>query len=171
MSRTRSAVLTAALLVTALLAAGCGVSSRDSADKVQGVQQLNFTAQTLDGQKFAGKSLLGKPAVLWFWAPWCPKCAQEAPGVARVSKQNQNAVRFVGVPAQDSVPAMKRFVQQHELGSFDQLADTDASLWRRFGVTAQPAFAFVRPDGQVAVVKEELSEAQLRERVQQLIAR
>src|SRR5262245_60825172 len=29
--------------------------------------QLRFTAKTLDGTEFSGESLLGTPAVLWFW--------------------------------------------------------------------------------------------------------
>jgi hypothetical protein len=40
---------------------------------------LNFTGTTLSGGTFNGSSLQGKPAVLWFWTPWCPFCNAEAP--------------------------------------------------------------------------------------------
>lgn len=46
--------------------------------------RLNFTATTLGGAPFNGASLQGKPAVLWFWTPWCPYCNAEAPGSARL---------------------------------------------------------------------------------------
>ncbi|NGY62180.1 redoxin domain-containing protein, partial [Lentzea sp. NEAU-D13] len=36
--------------------------------------QLKFTAKTVDGKDLNGADLAGKPVVLWFWAPWCPKC-------------------------------------------------------------------------------------------------
>ena len=32
---------------------------------------LNFSGTTLSGAPFNGSSLEGKPAVLWFWTPWC----------------------------------------------------------------------------------------------------
>ncbi len=133
-------------------------------------EQLRFTARTLDGKDFAGQSLVGKAAVLWFWAPWCPKCQREAPSVARAAQANTGKVEFVGVAAQDDLTAMQGFVTKYQVGSFQHLADLDASVWRRFGVTQQPAYAFVRPDGSVEVVKNQLSEAELAEHLRQLTA-
>jgi thiol-disulfide isomerase/thioredoxin len=128
-------------------------------------EQLKFTAQTVDGRSFAGESLAGKAAVLWFWAPWCPKCRAEAPRVAASARAAAGRVTFVGVAAQDELPAMKKFVADYGLGGFVHLADVDASVWTRFGVTYQPAYAFIKPDGTVDVVKEQLSESALAERV------
>ena len=44
--------------------------------------RLQFTGTTLSGAPFNGAGLQGKPAVLWFWAPFCPFCNAEAPGVS-----------------------------------------------------------------------------------------
>ena len=38
---------------------------------------------------------------------------------------------------------MKDFVAKYEMTGFPHIADLDASVWRRFGVSAQPAFAFI----------------------------
>ena len=132
-------------------------------------ERLRFTSTTLDGAAFSGETLAGKAAVLWFWAPWCPKCQREAPGVAASAKANEGKVTFLGVAAQDKVPAMQGFVDKYELGSFQHLADVDAAIWRHFEVTQQPAYAFVRPDGSVDVVKGQLSEAELGDKVAGLI--
>jgi len=128
-------------------------------------EALRFSSQTLDGRPFDGASLAGQKAVLWFWAPWCPNCQREAPGVGRVASTHQGEVRFVGVAAQDDVPAMREFVDDYELGLFDHLADVDAQVWRHFGVTYQPAYAFVSADGAVEVVKGGLDEGELADRV------
>jgi thiol-disulfide isomerase/thioredoxin len=40
---------------------------------------LRFAATTVDGQQFDGRQLAGKPALVWFWASWCPICAGQAP--------------------------------------------------------------------------------------------
>lgn len=107
---------------------------------------------------------MGKPAVLWFWTPWCPTCQGEAPMVGRVAAAHPG-VTFVGVAGQDQVPAMKEFVDKFKVEGFAELADTGGMVWAKFGVTRQPAFAFVHPDGSVDVVKGPLSEPDLTERV------
>lgn len=152
------AMLTAA---AALLLAGCG-----SQTPAEGAQ-LDFTAQTLDGRQFSGASLKGRPAVLWFWAPWCPTCQKDAPLVARVAAAHP-AVTFVGVGAQDGLDALREFTTKYGVDAFTELADTDAAVWARFGVTRQPAYAFISPDGQVEVVRGSLPEADLSARVQAL---
>jgi thiol-disulfide isomerase/thioredoxin len=126
--------------------------------------QLQFSAKTIDGKDFNGQSLLGKPAVLWFWAPWCPVCQGEAPMVGRVAAGHP-AVTFVGVAGLDQLPAMQQFVAKYPVGNFTHLADTDGSVWEKFGVTHQPAFAFIRPDVGINVVKGGLSEPDLDQRV------
>ncbi len=132
--------------------------------------RLKFTVQTVDGQSFSGESLAGKKVVLWFWAPWCPKCRAEAPRVAAAAQATAGKVTFVGVAAQDALPAMRKFVTEYKVSGFTHLADLDAAIWTRFGVTQQPAYAFISPDGKIDVVKQQLSESALTDRVTALTA-
>jgi hypothetical protein len=67
-------------------------------------------------------------------------------------------VTFLGVAAREQVPAMKQFVSTYKMGGFIHLADVDASVWRHFGITEQPAFAFIAVDGSAKVVPGVLSE-------------
>lgn len=139
-----------------------------SAPVVDVPEQLRFTAKTVDGAEFSGAALAGKPVVLWFWAPWCPKCQREAPGMSKAAKELGSSVTFVGVAALDQVPAMQGFVDKYDLKSFQHIADTDTAVWKRFGVTAQPAYAFVDKAGKVEVVPGQLSEQDLRDRLNKL---
>jgi len=131
-------------------------------------EKLRFTAKTIDGTDFSGSDLAGKPAVLWFWAPWCPKCQREAPGMAKAAAELGSSVTFVGVAALDQVPAMRGFVDKYGLKSFQHIADTESAVWQRFGVTAQPAYAFIDRAGEVEVVTRQLSEQDLRDRLGEL---
>jgi thiol-disulfide isomerase/thioredoxin len=131
-------------------------------------EQLNFSAKTVDGKDFSGASLAGKPAVLWFWAPWCPKCRSEAAGVGEAAGAVSGSVTFLGVAARDEVPKMQDFVRQYRLDSFQHLADVDGAVWKRFGVVEQPAYAFVKADGTVEVVTARVSKADLLKRSQAL---
>jgi thiol-disulfide isomerase/thioredoxin len=127
-------------------------------------EQLRFTTNTVDGKEFSGASLAGKPALLWFWAPWCPKCQAEAPRIAEAASSAGN-VAFVGVAAQDEVSAMKDFVDRFDLGGFPHLADTDAVVWQRFGVTYQPAYAFISSDGTIEMETKQLDKDELLARI------
>ncbi|MDX8032601.1 redoxin domain-containing protein [Lentzea sp. BCCO 10_0856] len=131
-------------------------------------EQLKFTAKTVDGKDISGADLAGKPVVLWFWAPWCPKCQREAPGMAAAAEKHGEKVTFLGVAALDQVPAMQQFVQRYGLQSFQHVADVDSSVWKRFGVTAQPAYAFIGTSGQVELVTSQLSEQDLAQRLSRL---
>lgn len=168
--------LTAALaaLTVALTIAACGSdgsrsgsanAAGSSAGQTSAVPaQLQFTAKTIGGQEFSGTSLAGKPAVLWFWAPWCPTCQQEAPILSKVAAANPR-VTFVGVAARDQVSAMRSFVDKYHLDGMTQLADTDGAVWSKFGITRQPAWAFVGANGNIDVIKDALTESQLTDRV------
>ncbi len=65
---------------------------------------------------------------------------------------------------------MQRFIDEYGIGFFPNIADLDGALWQRFGVTTQPAFAFVTADGSVDVVRGSLSEPALTTRVATLLA-
>lgn len=130
--------------------------------------ELKFSAKTLDGKPFAGQSLAGKPAMLWFWTPWCPKCNAEAPGIAKAAKTYGDRVTFVGVAANDTVSAMQDFVGKYGTDSFTNLNDERAAVWAKFGVTYQPAYAFIAADGQVEVVKDQMSAEDLNSRLEKL---
>ncbi|EUA05562.1 soluble secreted antigen MPT53 [Mycobacterium kansasii 824] len=131
--------------------------------------RLNFTATTLSGAPFNGASLQGKPAVLWFWTPWCPFCNAEAPGVSHVAAVNPN-VTFVGIAAHSDVGAMQGFVTKYGL-NFTNLNDADGSIWARYNVPWQPAWVFYRADGSSTFVNNPtsaMSEQELSGRVAEL---
>ncbi|MCK2217099.1 redoxin domain-containing protein [Actinomadura sp. ATCC 31491] len=155
----RTVRATAAVAVaSALLLAACGAqepprtgSGTATAGPASEAAQpaaaaLGFTARTLDGQAFAGETLKGKPVVLWFWAPWCPKCRAEAPHVKAAAAAHRD-VTFVGVASLDDEGAMKEFVQQTGTGGITHLSDAEGEVWARFGIASQSTFLFVRPDG------------------------
>lgn len=117
--------------------------------------RLQFTGTTLSGAPFSGASLVGKPAVLWFWTPWCPFCNAEAPSVAQVAAANPK-VTFVGVAARSDVAAMQDFVSKYNL-NFTNLNDADGSIWARYDVPWQPAYVFYRADGSSTFVNNPTS--------------
>jgi thiol-disulfide isomerase/thioredoxin len=172
--------LLATLAATAILVAACGSDSGSEPSPARATTsaaagghtpptaavpaQLQFTAKTIDGQDFTGESVLGKPTVFWFWAPWCPTCQREAPMVGQLADAHPD-VTFVGVAALDQLPAMQKFVDEYPVKGFSHLADTDGAVWTKFAITQQPAYAFVSADGNIDVVRGSLPEPELTDRI------
>jgi len=113
---------------------------------------LQFTGTTLSGSPFNGGTLQGKPAVLWFWAPFCPFCNAEAPGVSQVAAANPG-VAFVGIAGHSDVGAEQAFVSKYNL-NFTNLNDADGSIWARYNVPWQPAYVFL-PRGRQLDVRQQ----------------
>jgi len=131
--------------------------------------RIDFTGTTLSGAPFDGASLQGKPAVLWFWTPWCPFCNAEAASVSNVAAANPK-VTFVGVAARSDVAAMQGFVSKYNL-NFTNLNDADGSIWARYNVPWQPAYVFYRADGSSTFVNNPtaaMPQQELQERVSAL---
>ena len=161
----RSLTSLLAVLAVTLGLSGLGLSRPASAV----ADDLNFSGTTLSGAPFNGASLQGKPAVLWFWTPWCPFCNQEAPSVSAVAAANP-AVTFVGVATRADVAAMQGFVSRYNL-NFTNLNDADGSIWAKFKVPWQPAYVFLRPDGSSTFVNtptSAMSQQELTDRVRAL---
>ncbi len=150
------------VLMVAVAALTLGVARPATA----AAEDLNFTGTTLTGGTFNGASLQGKPAVLWFWTPWCPFCNQEAPGISAVAAANP-AVTFVGVSTRADVQSMQNFVARYGL-NFTNINDADGSIWAKFNVPWQPAYVFLRPDGTSTFVNNPgaaMSQQELSDRV------
>lgn len=170
--RLRTIVL---LIVGAIVLASCSSavvgdaagSDAGSVGKPDTAARLDFTAPTVGGGTFEGASLIDRPAVLWFWAPWCPTCAAQAGFVADLAESYDGTVNVIGVAGLDEKPAMEKFVSSREVEDLTHLADEQGEVWKRFGVTAQSTFVLLNDAGEV-VYQGYLEEDQLKERVEAL---
>ena len=107
----------------------------------------NFTAKTVLGKSFLGKSLAGKPTVLWFWAPWCSVCRGESPDLVALSKSFKGKINLVGVAGLGPVNDMKSFIKDTHTGNFPHIADVSGLIWNRFQIVSQPSFVFISKSG------------------------
>lgn len=124
--------------------------------------QLDFGATTLDGAGFDAASLKGRPVALWFWAPWCQICRLKGPTIATVAKEYAGKVDIVGVASLGTVEEMKGFVADTGTGELTHLTDTSNTIWQRYGIVTQPAFAFIGPDGSTQTFVGAMSTEDLR---------
>jgi thiol-disulfide isomerase/thioredoxin len=110
---------------------------------------LTFAAKTLEGRRYEAATLAGRPAVLWFWAPWCATCAGPGPTVAEVAQQYGDRLGVLGVAGLGDIAAMRGFVADTETGGVTHLNDRTGAVWRRFEVTEQSTFVLIDKSGRV----------------------
>jgi peroxiredoxin len=109
---------------------------------------LDFSAETVTGEPFEGSTLAGKPAVLWFWAPWCPTCRGQIEGVAALVDTYGAEVSFVGVGSLDGEAAIAAFADDVP-ADLPHLLDPDGEVWRHFGVVEQSTFVVLDAESEV----------------------
>lgn len=169
----RARVLATSLLTAAVLTlTGCGTGTEDPAAGAKAAPSstapgtsgtsteadpttapadvpdaLRFTGTTIDGKPFDGATLAGKPTVLWFWAPWCPKCQAQGPETAKVAQEFAGKANVVGVAGLDKQAAMKDFVASAKVGAFPNLSDEPGDIWKKFEITQQSTYVLLDKDG------------------------
>ena len=132
-------------------------------------KNLTFGGTTVAGEKFEAASLAGKPAVLWFWAPWCATCASEAQSIADIRQEYGDKLGILGIAGLGSTADMKDFVSDFELDTIPHLNDPTGKLWKRFGITQQSWYVMLDARGEI-VHRGYLDDLQLTEKVQALTA-
>lgn len=152
----RRAVLVGASVAGLLAATGCGaapapvpVAQAVAAPGGAPAASLSFTGRTLDGAPFDAAGLAGRPAVLWFWAPWCATCAMQASTVAELRQTYGDRLGVLGIAGLDDNKAMREFVADYEVGAVPQLDDQAGELWRRFKVVEQSTYVLIDRQGTV----------------------
>ena len=122
----RRPMLAAGALALALLAPG---RAEAQFGLEVGAKEPDAAVETLDGAAVKlGTAFAGKPAVIEFWATWCPNCRQLEPQLTALQRQYAGKVAFVGVAVSvnQTPERVKRYVAEHLQGFthfFDRRGD------------------------------------------------
>jgi thiol-disulfide isomerase/thioredoxin len=135
-------------LLLVLVLAGCG-STAPAAGKVAEAGVLSFTGKLIDGQAFDAKTLAGKPALLWFWAPWCATCAGQASSVQEMQQTYGDRLGVLGIAGMGSNAEMHEFVSDLEIPDVRTLDDEAGVVWRKFGITQQSTYVLLDRSGTI----------------------
>jgi cytochrome c biogenesis protein CcmG, thiol:disulfide interchange protein DsbE len=136
-----------AILVVALLVAGCGSSGGENPPP--GPDPL------LDGGKAAFDKFIeqhrGSPVVANKWASWCGPCRVEFPLLRKVAAQDKGVV-FIGVNSSDNDGNARKFLSQEPV-PYKHFKDPNLDIANEFhGVQAFPTTAFYDTKGKLAFV-------------------
>ena len=137
--------------------AAIGVDDADAAlipsvsEALRGRPLPSFESQTLDGQPFSSRVLIGKPVIVNFFASWCPVCSMELKDLQTLQPDlRQRGVSVIEVlvdPVEtpDTVDAARQQLARNPL-PFPVVMMVPA-LRDVFGYEGFPATYFVKADG------------------------
>lgn len=133
------------LVLLVLVLAGCGTQA--PAATSDGV--LTFAGKLIDGEPFDAATLKGKPALLWFWAPWCATCAGQASSVQEMQQTYGDRLGVLGIAGMGSNAEMHEFVSDLEIPDVRALDDEAGVVWRKFGITQQSTYVLLDRSGAI----------------------
>jgi peroxiredoxin len=107
--------------------------------------------------------------VVNLWYSTCPPCARELTYFAAVEADFGDEVRFVGVNPLDDDETMQRFAAERGV-DYELFSDSDGELEDALGVVQYPVTLFVTADGEIVGQVGALGQADLRDRVEELLA-
>ncbi|MFI1988614.1 redoxin domain-containing protein [Actinoplanes sp. NPDC020271] len=151
---TRRALLTFPLALAALAACGspppaASPAAAAAAGPAPVPASLDFSGTTLDGAPYDAAALAGKPAVLWFWAPWCATCAGQAQSVRDFDEEYAGRIAFLGVAGMGTATAMREFVSDMEVGAVTHLNDPKLKIWTKFTIVEQSTYVLLDAAGTI----------------------
>ena len=109
----------------------------------------DFNLTTFEGKALSLADLKGQPAVINFWASWCPPCRDEAPILERTWRAYENqGLRFVGINIQDRKEDALSYIREFDI-TYPNGPDPAGEITIGYGVSGLPVTFFVSGDGKI----------------------
>ena len=108
-----------------------------------------FNVELLDGGRFEISEFSGQPALLYFWATWCPVCGLQEGSVESIA-QDYPVVTIASWSEGDA--AVRKHMHDNGL-TFPVMLDDSGQLARSFGLKGVPASFILSPNGEIAFVE------------------
>jgi len=126
-------------------------------------------ASATGAAKLTASDLRGQPAVVNFWATWCPSCREEHATLQAAAREYQGRARFVGISTDDDAGAVKRFLDEHG-AAYPMALDRQSQTASAFGATGVPQTYLLDASGTiVATVQGPVDGKALREVLEVLV--
>ncbi|MCA9401670.1 MAG: TlpA family protein disulfide reductase [Candidatus Omnitrophica bacterium] len=121
-----------------------------------GEESPDFTLSTLLGKRLTFSQYRGKhPAILFFWATWCPHCREALKEINKDPSQfEKQGVKLVLIDMGEEKNIVKRYTDKNNI-QMDVWLDEASELAEPYALVGMPTFVFVNQDG---IVKEVLHE-------------
>jgi peroxiredoxin len=114
---------------------------------------IDFTLNTIDGDRASLSGYRGRPVLLFFWATWCPYCRTEVATLNDVhAAYKDQGLVVLAVEVGESASKGRAFRDEHGL-SFPILNDSSSDVFRSYRGRAFPTNYFIDSGGNITYVE------------------
>jgi thiol-disulfide isomerase/thioredoxin len=150
---TNSTIVHVASIALAMFAGGYVAAPAHAQDGgiALGAHAPSAAVQSLDGKSIALSTVVGPgPAVIEFWATWCPNCKELEPTLTAAEKKYAGQVRFVtvAVAINESMERVRKHAAVHHLAG-SVVYDADGSAAGAFDAPATSYVVVIDHTGRV----------------------
>ena len=151
------AARTLSLVLILTLAPACGKPARQQANTTAPCPRVvapggidasllprtTCTLPAFDATRFRRllQQLRGVPVVVNIWGSWCGPCLKEAPDLARVAREFEGRVQFVGVDINDLRVPAQNFIRRFDW-PYPSVFDPPGAIRDALGLVGQPHTVF-----------------------------
>jgi len=125
-----------------------------------GQQAPDFTLLTLSGQEQNMTQFRNdQPAVIFFWATWCPHCRKQLKELAQQRDDiEQRGIMIILVDVGESLQDVRNYIQAHRI-PFDIFLDEDAVVAEEYHLIGVPTFFLLNRNGIIVEVQHVLPDS------------
>ncbi|NBV76681.1 TlpA family protein disulfide reductase [bacterium] len=113
------------------------------------VALFSETVQREDGTKARMLQRHARITILYWWASWCPYCADEFQQLQKVKKRYGSAVEVIALNRGESLEVIHSFTAPFRSNGIVFLNDADDSVFKKIGGYAMPETLFISRKGQI----------------------
>jgi len=114
----------------------------------------DFTLETISGQKVNMIQYRdGQPAMIFFWATWCPHCRKQLKELERNRQAIEaNGITIILVDVGESLQKVSEYINANNI-SFDIFLDESTETASAYKISGVPTFFFIDREGIIIDVK------------------
>ena len=109
----------------------------------------DFELTTMDGETKKLSDFRGEPAMLNFWATWCPPCQAEMPDMEKFYKNTKMPVVSVNLTKSErNVDSVKDFIKDYKL-TFPVFLDEKLDASKKYAIQPIPTTYLIDKEGRI----------------------
>ena len=128
-------------------------------DPLQDKPAPDFTLKTLNGKEInLAKYREGGPAIVFFWATWCPHCREQLKDLnVHGSEIEKKGIKLILVDLGEDARQVGAHMKKHNM-QYDVLLDTDSAVADKYGIVGVPTFYLIDKTGVVKLIDHAMPE-------------
>lgn len=112
----------------------------------------DFKLLDLTGRELSFSASSGRPALLFFWATWCPFCLKELPDLQKQYQGLKKAgVEVFAIDVGEPKERVEKFLGKKNNLEFPVLLDSDSRVASRYNLVGIPTFILIDAQGKIKV--------------------